>query len=567
MKRRLLTAIAVATAAMATAVPGAQAHMFKHWPGGTGGGVGSGNVPKLKWTDCADEFQCATASVPLDYSKPNKGTYQVALIRKPATGPGPRLGSLFTNPGGPGAGGVDFVAGTADSLYANLNQQYDIVGFDPRGTGYSQAALDCQANQETEGIYSIPYATPDTDPNALLAKDRKYVRQCVQLNKGILPYVTTGNVARDLDLLRQAVGDQKLNYLGFSYGTFLGATYASLFPNKLGRVVLDGPVDADSYINHPSNDLQAQTGAFERALDRFFTACARDQVNCLNFGGEDPHAAFDQLVAQANAHPIQADAYTQDPRPVTGDDILNATIYNLYAKQYWPYIAQDLAAAANGDGSLVRFDSDGAFGNNFDGTFDPGSDRYFLIGAIEQHYTTNLQHFFNRGKASYDTFDHFWFNQGYVELNYSVFAGYGIQANGRYAGPFRIPGTANTPLVVATTYDPATPYRGAKALVKDLGNARLITMVGDGHTAYSGHTAGANSVCIDDAVDAYLLNNTLPADGTVCQQDVPFEQPPAAPTAQLKSAAPQTLAAEGATTFRNRTRLGDPHAKPLVAAP
>ncbi|MCW2985010.1 MAG: alpha/beta hydrolase [Conexibacter sp.] len=545
LHRRLTTAI-VALAAGAALAPAAHAQAPPA-------------VPQLNWTDCEDGFQCATATVPLDYSKPNKASYHVALIRKPATGPGARIGSLFTNPGGPGGDGVSFVRATADSLYASLNQRYDIVGFDPRGTGESDAALDCKANQETEGIYSIPYATPETDPNALLAKDKKYVKQCVALNKAILPYVTTGNVVRDLDLLRQGVGDQKLNYLGFSYGTFIGATYASLFPGKLGHVVLDGPVDADGYINHPTKDLQAQTGAFERELGRFFQACAADQTACLGFGGSDPHQAFDDLVAQANAHPIPADAYTPDPRPVTGDDILNATIYNLYAKQYWKYIAQDLIAAANGDGSLIRYDSDSAFGNNYDGTFDPGSDRYFLIGAIEQKYSPKVQKYFNLGKASYDTFDHFWFNNGYVELNYGLFNVFGPQPNGRYGGPFRVPGGAATPLVVATTYDPATPYRGAKALVRDLGNARLLTMAGDGHTAY-----GGNSPCIDTAVDAYMFDGTLPADGTVCKQDVPFAQPDPTSDYKVSSLKAQAL---GVQKFRDRARVSALHAKPLVVAP
>ncbi len=526
----------------------------------------SPTVPQLKWADCDDGLQCATASVPLDYSRPNKGSYQVALIKKPATGPGQRLGSLFTNPGGPGGSGVDFVRATADSLYGTLSQRYDIVGFDPRGTGHSQAAIDCQANQETEGIYSIPYATPDSDFDALLAKGRNYVSKCVRLNRPILPYITTGNVARDLDLLRQAVGDQKLNYLGFSYGTFLGATYGSLFPGKLGRVVLDGPVDADAYVNHPSADLQAQTGAFERELDRFFQACAADQENCLGFGGQDPHQAFDDLVEQANAHPIPAPRFSPDPRPVTGDDILNATISNLYAKQYWVYIAQDLAEAAAGDGSLVRYDSDAAFGNNFDGTFDPGNDRYFLIGAADQRYTTNLEHYVELGKASYDTFDHFWFNAGYVEGNYGLYKQYGIQSNGRYAGPFRIPGGASTPLVVATTYDPATPYRGAKALVKDLGNARLLTMRGDGHTAY-----GGNSPCVDSAVETYLFSGTLPAAGTTCQQDAPFEQPQqdtvADDDAQPLVASKQSAQALGVSAFGDRARVTAQHGKPLVVAP
>jgi pimeloyl-ACP methyl ester carboxylesterase len=511
-------------------------------------------APKLSWQDCDDGFQCATATVPLDYGKPNRATYHIALIRKVATGPGKRIGSLFTNPGGPGGGGVDFVRATADSLYASLNQRYDIVGFDPRGTGESDAALSCNANQETEGIYSIPYATPETDRNALIAKDKAYVNKCTALNRAILPYVTTGNVARDLDQLRQSVGDNKLNYLGFSYGTFIGATYGALFPGKLGRVVLDGPVDANGYINDPVGDLQAQTSAFERALGRFFQDCAADQTNCLGFGGADPWTAFDQLVEQANANPIPADGYTDDPRPVTGDDILNAVIYNLYAKQYWPYIAQDLALAAAGDGSLVRLDSDGSFGRNPDGTYDPGTDRYFLIGAIDQQYKHNIDRYFRLGKRSYDAFDHFWFNSGYVELNYGLFD---VRPNGRYAGPFTLPAGANTPLVVATTYDPATPYRGAKALVHDLGNARLLTMQGDGHTAY-----GGNSPCIDDAVDAYLLNGALPAPGTVCQQEVPFAQPEDT-SGYTDDLTTQKLSGAGAAAF-SRNRAGDVfHGKPF----
>src|SRR3954452_24005342 len=319
-------------------------------------------APKLDWQACDGGFDCASAAVPLDYSRPNRATYHVAVVRAAAKDPAKRLGSLFVNFGGPGAGAVDDVEWyiTNDQLFTTLNERYDIIGFDPRGTGRSDAALDCQANQETQGIYSVPFATPDTDPAALLAKDKQYVRQCVQLNRPLLPYVTTGNVARDLDLLRQAVGDAKLNYLGFSYGTFLGATYGALFPGKLGRVVLDGPVDADAYINHPSKDLQAQTSAFERELDRFFQACAADQTSCYRFGGSDPHAAFDALVEQANAHPIPVSTdnpwgWTADTRPVTGDDILNATIYNLYSKGYWSYyIAQELTHAAAGDVSGIR---------------------------------------------------------------------------------------------------------------------------------------------------------------------------------------------------------------------
>jgi pimeloyl-ACP methyl ester carboxylesterase len=551
----------LATAALAPAAAHAQSA-----PDAQGTGA---KVPVLNWQPCdrnvpgvpaGVRFQCATATVPLDYSQPNKGTYQLALMKKPAVDTAKRLGSLFINYGGPGAGAIDetedyFSNRVRHPLFTTLNQQYDIVAVDPRGTGRSQGALDCQANQITQGIYSLPFATPDTDPQALLSKDQNYVRQCVQLNRKVLPYVTSGNFARDLDLLRQSVGDRKFNYLGFSYGTFLGATYGALFPNNLGRVVLDGPVDADSYINRPTQDLQAQTSAFERELSRFFADCKADQTTCQGFGrgagagGEvDPEAAFDALVAQADANPIPVPAgnpNTDDLKPVTGDDILNATIGNLYRKEFWArYIVPDLVAAANGDGSGIRADSDAESGYDPDtNTFDPGDDSYFLIGAIEQNYKNNINRYFKLGKASYDDFNHFWFNNGYVELNYGIFP---VEGNGVFSGPFTLPQSANTPLVVATTYDPATPYRGAKNLVHDMGNARLLTMVGDGHTAYGGESA-----CIDGNVDNYLLGGTLPDVGTTCRQDVTFAPP--AP-AQSNALAPQAKA-----TPAGRFRIGGAH--------
>jgi pimeloyl-ACP methyl ester carboxylesterase len=487
-----------------------------------------------RWRDCRGGFQCATAAMPLDYAQPGMAFYKVAVIRKPATDTAHRIGSLFTNPGGPGASGVDFVRATAGSLYANLNKRYDIVGFDPRGTGASQDAIDCKVDPEHDGIYAQPFTTPgNLDVLALVAKNAAYAQRCRELNKDVLPYVTTGNVARDLDRLRAAVGDEKLHYLGFSYGTFLGATYASLFPDRLGRVVLDGPVDATEYINEPLDDLSAQTSGFERAIARFLQACAGDQVNCLGFGGGDPWSAFDVLAAQLDTKPLPADGYTADPRPVDGDDLRAAAIQLVYAKQNWPDIAQMLAGAAAGDGSAIRSWTDVFYGRKANGSYGPDTDRYYAIGAVEQRYGWDPRNYLQASKTSYNAFDHFWFNNGYTDVAYPLL---GVRPNGAFYGPFAIPAWASTPLVVATTYDPATPYRGAKGLVRDLGNARLLTMNGDGHTAY-----GRNSACIDAAVQAYFDAGTLPAAGTVCQQEVPFAQP--APAEVLKVPAAGCLCA------------------------
>jgi len=478
-------------------------------------------VPTLDWQTCGDaaNVTCTTAQVPLDYDKPNGKSIELFLAKSPATDQAHRLGTLFFNFGGPGGAAANYVEAVGadpSGVWGALNERYDIVGMDPRGVGQSEPSIDCKANQETQGIYGQPFTTPDNlNPQALINHDLHYDARCIALNKEILPHVSTANVARDLDLLRQAVGENKLTYFGFSYGTFLGATYASLFPHNYDRMVLDGPVDADAYINEPLDDLSAQSAGFERAIGRFLTACAVDQVACSGFGGTDPLDAYDQLIDQANATPIPAGG--DDPRPIDGDDIVLATAYDVYGKQFWGELAKALADASNGDGTGIRTLVDGYYGNNLDGTFDPGTDRYFTIGAIEQRYPHDVGLYLRAGKRSWSEHEHMWWNNGYVELFYGLWP---IRDRDAFDGPFKIPSSSPTPLVVATTYDPATPYRGAKNLVRDLGNARLLTMRGDGHTAYPG-----NSPCIDVAVEAYMDDGTLPAPGTQCKQDVPFEAP------------------------------------------
>jgi pimeloyl-ACP methyl ester carboxylesterase len=487
----------------------------------------------LGWTACgtaaggtAAGVQCATAVLPMDYDHPHGPTVHIAVARVPATDPAQRLGSLFFNFGGPGGTAVDFLqANGADGVFAELNKRFDIVGFDPRGVGQSTPAIDCHVNQEQLGIYSQPVPTPlDMNVPAYVAKARAYVQACVSRNGAILSHVSTANVARDMDRLRAAVGDDKLTYLGFSYGTFLGATYAALFPQRYRALVLDGPVDAQAYISDPMRDIAEQTAAFELALHRFLQACAADQTACSGFGGTDPLAAYDRLIANAEQSPVPAAGYAPDPRPVGGDDVRMATSSMLYNKQFWGLLGEALASGAAGDGSLLRAIVDQAFyGRQPDGTFDPLSDRYFTITASEQQYPRSLGVFLKRGAESWASYPHFWFNSGYAEISYALWPAHDADA---YRGPFTVPASSPTPLVVATTYDPATPYPGARRLVAELGNARLLTMEGDGHTAY-----GGNSACIDAAVDAYLVDGALPPVGTVCQQEVPFTAPAPAPAA------------------------------------
>ncbi|MEA2188343.1 MAG: hypothetical protein QOK16_3354 [Solirubrobacteraceae bacterium] len=503
---------------------------------------------ELAWSACGPSgAQCATATVPKDYDTPRAGTLDLAVAKSPATKPAERIGSLFFNYGGPGASAAEYVKAFGAALFPVLNERFDIVGVDPRGTGGS-VPVDCKVNQETEGVYSQPFTTPfSLDLPALLRKDERYIGRCIQLNGDILQYLSTANVARDINAIRESVGDKKLTYLGFSYGTFLGATIQSLFPGKTRAVVLDGAVDPDQYINNPSAGIDEQTAGVERAIGRFMIACAADQAGC-GFGGGDPLARADELIKQADATPIPAS--NAPDRPVDGDDIRAALVQEVYAKSLWEELARALALLEQGDGAGIRFITDSRFyGRNDDGSYDPGLDRYFLLSADEQNYTRDIPTFLAEGRQSYFDYDHAFWNHGYSELNWGL---YPIRDEDRYDGPFRTASKDPTTLVVGTRYDPATPYKQAQRLVQQLGNARLLTMTGDGHTAYDGDPAdGYNSACVDKAVEGYLFTIALPAEGATCGQDQPAFPGPAAPArAQVFAAtAPKIIVA--------------PHTRPL----
>ena len=469
----------------------------------------------LAWAPCADGFECATLTVPLDYARQSRGTIDLPVTRKPATDRAHRIGTLFVDFGGPGDATAETLQSGGIKNFAKLNDRYDIVGWDPRGTG-GPDAIHCDANLEQVGPLAQPFPRPDTlDKDALVRSYNAYNAQCVARNPRILPYISTASTARDLDRLRDLLHIKRVRYYGYSYGTFLGATYQSLFPDHVGRFVLDGAVNPDQYINDPIQGLRAQTTALETALGRFFQACAGNQDACLGFGGDDPWAAYDALAAKMDATPLPSNG--TDPRLVDGDDLRSGSAAVMYSKHDWPLLAQALKAASTGDGTLVRILSDAFYGWKPDGTFDPLLDRFYAITSTEGRFPRRgVADYLKLGADDFELFGHFWFNSGYSDLDQELWP---VRAQGAFYGPFRGPDSAPTTLVVGNTYDPATPYRGAQQLVAQLGNARLLTMVGDGHTAYP-----RNSRCIDAAVEAYLEARELPPAGTVCQQDVGFEQ-------------------------------------------
>jgi pimeloyl-ACP methyl ester carboxylesterase len=477
----------------------------------------------LKFGPCgegtAPNVTCADFKVPRDYGNPDAGAFVLHIAKSPATDPQHRIGSLFMNFGGPGAPMAIFFEAFGADLFPELNKRFDMIGIDPRGTGETRPSVDCKVNQEKLGIYSQPFPTPFTvDGNALAAKDNAYIKSCLENNQGFLQYMSTANVARDFDAVRAALGEPKLNYFGFSYGTFLGATYATLFPKNYRAMVLDGPIDASRYLSDPLDNLAEQTGGFEKAFRRFIQACAAHQDACHGFGGDDPLGTFDDLADRLDRTPIPAAGYAPDPRPVDGDDVRAVAYQEMFSAAAWGELANALTEAAAGDGSEVRRIVDESFyGRDPEtGAFSPLLDRYFTITAGEQVYpAADVGRYLRAGAHSWSENEHFWLNNGYVELNYGLWT---THAKDAYRGPFTVPANSPTPLVVANRYDPATPYRGARRLVADLGNARLLTMRGDGHTSY--RTGSPD--CIDTGIENYLNTLQLPPDGTVCKQQPPF---------------------------------------------
>ena len=406
--------------------------------------------------------------VPRDYDHPNGDKLSIEW-RSRRDRPGKKIGSLFFNFGGPGAFAAPYVEFIGHDLFPVLNERFDIVGMDPRGTDIdldSENSIYCNTNPETGGFYSMPFTTPfNLDAGQLIRKDKRYVSNCIKNSApNLLQHASTADVARDLDFMRKAVGDDKMTYLGFSYGTFLGATYASMFPGKMRAVVLDGALDAKNYINRPMQDLREQTSAVERAIGRILQACASDQAACSGFGGDDPWLAFDELIDRADAAPIPAPGYAPDPRPIKGDDLRAAAFSAVYAKQNWGDFTKAVAEADKGDGSAIRKQVDEDwYGRDETGAYDPINDRYSVLSAVEQKYRKgDIGSYLQAGEDCWGEYDHAYVNCGYTELFYGLWP---IRAQDRFTGPFQVPKSASTPLVVGTTYDPATPYRGSRLLV------------------------------------------------------------------------------------------------------
>lgn len=452
----------------------------------------------LAWEECDFEFECAVAAAPLDYADMSVGYVELALIRHRATGSDP-IGSLVTNPGGPGASGVTFLRdGLSYTFSEELIDLFDIVSFDPRGVGSSTPVQCYDAEATDEYLFSLvdaPRGTPEWEAE-ITAEQRAWAEACDANSGGILPYISTVNAARDLDLIRALLGDEKLNYIGYSYGTFLGATYAELFPENVGRMLLDGAMDPSL----PLTDVAAQQViGFENALREYMAYCLSGR-DCP-FRGTVDQALSDvsALLASLDREPIPA----ADGRLLGADSMYTAIILPLYSEANWPILTTVFSQVLQGSpetafylADLYYDRRDGVYLSNQTEAFTAYNCVDFPVEVLSAEGEAELEALFAEQAPTF----------GPYSLGPSSCEVWPVPATGERA-PITAAG-APPILVLGTTGDSATPYPWAVALADQLESGVLLTRVGEGHTGYF-----KGDACVDDAVEAYLLHGTLPAPG------------------------------------------------------
>lgn len=467
----------------------------------------------LDWAGCGttsegqqlpEDVQCAAVTVPVDYANPSGGNTQVEIARLQATGSSPE-GALFLNPGGPGGSGVDMMASTDYFTSKEVRKEFDLVGFDPRGVGRSDG-IRCLSDREMDEWRQEPAFDPAKESlDEVRTSSREIGEKCHRNSSTVVSHMDTQSVARDLDVLRASLGQTTTHYMGFSYGTEIGATYAHLFPRRTGRMVLDGAVDPA--LDERSSSL-AQAEGFEDNLRHFVADCQEHTRGCA-VGGEDVDAGVRRI--QDMLHSVaQGRTRTSDGRTVTPTNALEGILVPLYSTSGYDQLNSALHEAFDGSFDALMASSDANHGRDPSGKYTSNVSMAFLAvscldatdsGVTDAQMTRAAQQMTERAPT------------------FGPYLGYGAAACQGWPDKPVTPlpelrADVETPaVVIGTTHDPATPYPWAQSLASQLGRARLLTHEGYGHTAYT-----SGSGCITRAVDDYLLDGTLPDEGTVCRQ-------------------------------------------------
>jgi pimeloyl-ACP methyl ester carboxylesterase len=445
--------------------------------------------------------QCGKIAVPVSYAKPDGPQASLALIRFAATGD--KIGSLIINPGGPGESGIEAAASLVEGLPPQVRQRFDLVGFDPRGVGSSTPALWCNSDQDNDRLRADPqvdYSPQGVEHIESMTKD--FIQRCTdKMGNDFLANVGTDNVAKDLDALRAAVGDDKLNYLGYSYGTRIGAAYAEAYPGNVRAMILDGAVDPNA------DPIQAdidQAQAFQKAFDDYAADCAKDP-NCPL--GTDPAksvAVYRSLVDPLVDKPMK----TKDPRGLGYSDAIVGTIMALYSPNLWRHLTQGLTEMTRGRGDTMLALADMYMRRDPNGHYTNATDARVAINCIDQPPVKDRDKVVAEDKRLREVAPF---------MSYGAFTGHAPLSTCAFwpVPPTGAPHVASAPglppvLVISTTGDPATPYQAGVDLAKQLGGA-LLTFKGTQHTvAFQGQQ------CVDDYVAAYLVDLKLPPAGATC---------------------------------------------------
>ena len=515
------------------------------------GGV-SAPVPTLAWKSCGAPFLCATAAVPLDYANPTGAKTSVAMIKLPAANPKARMGSLFVTPGGPGGSGVDVVQAAADLLFTpSVLARFDVIGVDPRGVGRSNP-IDCfktAAEQDAfwTGVPAFPVGA--AEEQAWTAKYTEYTSLCKQNAGAIASHMSTANFVRDLDLLRQAVHDTGFTYTGYSYGTYVGETYAAMFPLRVRAIVIDGVLDPTKWATGPvpvgksvpfSTRLHSDEGAYS-TLNAFLRLCASaGSTRCSLAAGGSPATKFSTLSARLLASPLQLTGSDGEPVTVTYADVISIVLSALYSSDYYSDLAdllQDLytaSAPVQTAAELTRLQARLGIGYA-----DPPADSGFEgVACTDTLNPTDPGAWPVAARRADSWFPYFGRPWTYAS---QACATWPFADKARYLGPFT-KRTAHPVLVIGTKYDPATRYQAAVDVSQLLPSARLLTNNGYGHTSI-----GSGS-CVNTVMTNYLVSLKLPAVGAACRPDVqPFSSTAlAASAARTEAPTAKTRRAEAA---------------------
>jgi pimeloyl-ACP methyl ester carboxylesterase len=456
-------------------------------------------VPKLSWQECEGDFQCATLPVPLVEGDPAKGSVDLALTRLRTAGKGKRIGSLIVNPGGPGASAVEYLQAAWTLIPQPVRARFDLVAFDPRGVGRT-APIRCATTAELDRYFAVDPSPDDAgELRELEQSNAALTAGCQQRSGRLLPHVSTVEAARDLDRVRAAVGDPKLTYLGYSYGTSLGATYLDLFPTQVRAMVLDGGIDPQLSWD---GLLEGQSKGFDRALEAFLADCERTRCPYRAEVDGPLLAAYDRLSRQVDATPLK----TGQKRTLGPGEFALGVLGGLYSKNSgWPAIAEALVAAERGDGGPMLALSDAYLERDADG-YKNITEALSAVVCLDRQWPREIEPYTRLAERVRPQAPRF---GPLIALSGTICADWPVPPVG---APKRITAPGSPPVVVVgTTGDPATPYAWSVALADQLSKGVLVTYRGDGHTVYR----AGSSACVRDVVDHYLVTR-VPPPPTTC---------------------------------------------------